>query len=66
MSKPDFSSLKALYLNCTLKISPRKSHTKGLIDVSMNIMKSEGVTVNMVMIQMIGQNYIKILWMLIS
>ncbi|WP_327018461.1 flavodoxin family protein [Croceibacter atlanticus] len=46
MSKPDFSSLKALYLNCTLKKSPRKSHTKGLIDVSMNIMKSEGVTVN--------------------
>ncbi|MDZ7720547.1 MAG: NAD(P)H-dependent oxidoreductase [Balneolaceae bacterium] len=42
-SKPDFSNLKALYVNCTLKKSPRKSHTRTLIDVSMNIMEKEGV-----------------------
>ncbi|MGB5554186.1 MAG: NAD(P)H-dependent oxidoreductase [Flavobacteriaceae bacterium] len=44
--KPDFSKLKALFINCTLKKSPTKSHTRGLMDVSMNIMKSEGVEVD--------------------
>ena len=43
--KPDFSNLKALFINCTLKKSPTKSHTRGLMDVSVNIMKSEGVAV---------------------
>lgn len=42
-TKPDFSNLKALYINCTLKKSPRKSHTQTLINVSMNIMEKEGV-----------------------
>ncbi|MCG2589248.1 flavodoxin family protein [Rhodohalobacter sulfatireducens] len=42
-SKPNFSDLKALFVNCTLKKSPRKSHTRTLIDVSMNIMGKEGV-----------------------
>ena len=42
MEKPDFSNLKALFVNGTLKKSPRQSHTRGLIDVSMNIMKKEG------------------------
>ncbi|WP_104734072.1 flavodoxin family protein [Hanstruepera ponticola] len=46
MGTPDFSNLKALYVNCTLKQSPRKSHTQGLIDVSKAIMKKEGVTVD--------------------
>ncbi|WP_191858960.1 flavodoxin family protein [Hanstruepera ponticola] len=46
MGTPDFSNLKALYVNCTLKQSPRKSHTQGLIDVSKGIMKKEGVTVD--------------------
>lgn len=41
--KPDFSNLKALYINCTLKRSPQKSHTRTLMDVSMNIMDKEGV-----------------------
>ncbi|MCW8981572.1 flavodoxin family protein [Altibacter sp.] len=41
----DFSNLTALYINCTLKQSPRMSHTKGLMDVSLNIMKEEGVSV---------------------
>ncbi|MDR9418059.1 flavodoxin family protein [Gracilimonas sp.] len=39
----DFSKLKALYVNCTLKKSPKESHTRTLIDVSMNIMEKEGV-----------------------
>lgn len=39
----DFSDLKALFFNCTLKSSPQKSHTRILIDVSMNIMRKEGV-----------------------
>ena len=38
----DFSDLKALFINCTLKSSPQKSHTRTLIDVSMNIMRKEG------------------------
>jgi len=38
--------MKALYINCTLKKSPRKSHTQGLMDISQNIMKQEGVTYN--------------------
>ncbi|RMB63439.1 flavodoxin family protein [Dokdonia sinensis] len=43
--KPDFSNLKALFINCTLKQSPRMSHTQALMDVSQNIMRSEDVTV---------------------
>lgn len=42
-SDQDFSSLKALFVNCTLKRSPKKSHTRKLMDVSMHIMKKEGV-----------------------
>lgn len=45
MSKTDFSNLSALFINCTLKKSPRESHTQGLMDVSMEIMKKEGVEV---------------------
>lgn len=43
--KPDFSNLKALYINCTLKKTPKMSHTKALMDVSINILRAEGVTV---------------------
>ncbi len=46
MSKPDFSSLKASFVNCTLKKSPSISHTQGLMDIAINIMKKEGVSVN--------------------
>ncbi|MDT0555366.1 flavodoxin family protein [Patiriisocius hiemis] len=42
---PDFSNLKALYINCTLKASPRMSHTQALMNVSSTIMKAEGVSV---------------------
>ena len=45
MSKPNFSNLKAVYINCTLKKSPRQSHTQGLMEVSKKIMKKEGVQV---------------------
>jgi multimeric flavodoxin WrbA len=43
-SKWDFSDLKALFLNCTLKKSPELSHTQGLIDISTAIMEKNGVT----------------------
>lgn len=39
----DFSGLKALFINCTLKKSPEQSHTSGLIAVSKAIMKRKGV-----------------------
>ena len=43
--KNDFSGLKAVYVNCTLKKSPAISHTRDLMDVSVKIMESEGVNV---------------------
>jgi len=30
----DFSGLRAMFINCTLKKSPEKSHTQGLVDAS--------------------------------
>ena len=45
MSQPDFSQLKALYINCTLKKSPDKSHTDTLMNVSKEIMKKEKVSI---------------------
>jgi len=44
-SRWDFSDLRALFLNCTLKRSPELSHTDGLIDISKTIMEKLGVTV---------------------
>ncbi len=41
----NFSGLKALFLNCTLKPSPGLSHTQGLIDISRAIMEKSGVSV---------------------
>tara|TARA_R110001599_G_scaffold344120_2_gene567334 strand:- start:4372 stop:5082 length:711 start_codon:yes stop_codon:yes gene_type:complete len=46
MNNIDFKSLKALYINCTLKKSPDVSHTDGLMKVSMDIMEKEGVSVD--------------------
>jgi len=43
MKNPDFSGLSAMFINCTLKKSPDKSHTQALMDVSEGIMKREGV-----------------------
>ncbi|MEM7478961.1 MAG: NAD(P)H-dependent oxidoreductase [Planctomycetota bacterium] len=42
----DFSDLKALFLNCTLKKSPEMSHTQGLIDISKAILTKNGVAVD--------------------
>jgi multimeric flavodoxin WrbA len=39
----DFSDLKALYFNCTLKKSPETSNTEGLLEVSRLIMQKHGV-----------------------
>lgn len=43
MDIPDFSGLKSIFINCTLKRSPQKSHTSSLIQVSKNIMEKEKV-----------------------
>ncbi|WP_179004639.1 flavodoxin family protein [Winogradskyella forsetii] len=40
----DFSKLKVLYINCTLKKSPEQSHTETLMKVSQNILKKEKVS----------------------
>lgn len=40
-----YTDLKALYINTTLTKSPEKSHTQLLIDVSADIMKKQGVSV---------------------
>jgi multimeric flavodoxin WrbA len=44
----DYSDLRALYVNCTLKRSPEASHTQGLADRSIAIMERNGVTVDVV------------------
>ncbi len=41
----DFSGLRALFINCTLKRSPELSHTEGLVAISQAIMKKNGVSV---------------------
>lgn len=43
-SKPEgLATLKALYINCTLKPSPALSHTEGLMKLSESIMRKNGV-----------------------
>jgi multimeric flavodoxin WrbA len=44
-SRWDFSDLKALFLNCTLKRSPELSHTDGLVRISRAILEKNGVGV---------------------
>lgn len=44
----DFSDLKALFINCTLKPSPQRSHTEGLMNVARAIMDTNRVTTDMV------------------
>jgi multimeric flavodoxin WrbA len=41
----DFSELKATFINCTLKRSPERSNTQGLVDISSSIMRKHGVQV---------------------
>ncbi len=44
-SRWDFSDLRALFLNCTLKRTPEVSHTEGLINISRYIMEKNQVSV---------------------
>src|SRR5256714_5787271 len=43
-----YDDLRALFINCTLKRSPERSHTGGLIDLSRTIMEKQGVTVDVI------------------
>ncbi len=45
-SQWDFSDLKALFLNCTLKRSPELSNSGGLVRISRAIMEKNGVSVD--------------------
>ncbi len=47
-SRWDFSDLRALYINCTLKRGPEQSHTQGLADRSIGVMQRNGVSVEAV------------------
>ena len=44
----DFSDLRALYINCTLKRSPEVSHTQALADRSIAILERNGVHVDVI------------------
>jgi multimeric flavodoxin WrbA len=45
---PSYSDLRAVYINCTLKRSPERSHTLGLADHSIRIMEENGVPVEVI------------------
>lgn len=45
---PDFSGMRAIIFNCTLKKSPEKSNTEGLIEVSKRLMEKRGVAVEVI------------------
>jgi len=45
MARMDYSDLRAVYINCTLKRSPERSNTQGLADRSIAIMQEQGVAV---------------------
>ncbi|MCA1798242.1 MAG: NAD(P)H-dependent oxidoreductase [Xanthomonadaceae bacterium] len=44
----DFSGLRAAFINCTLKRTPQKSHTEGLMAVSRKIMDLNGIATTLV------------------
>ncbi len=43
-----FDGIRVMFLNCTLKRSPERSHTGGLVDISAAIMRKHGVEVDIV------------------
>jgi multimeric flavodoxin WrbA len=43
---PSYDGLKAIFINCTLKKSPELSHTQGLMDTSIRLMREHGVHVD--------------------
>ena len=45
-SDTDYSDLRALFINCTLKRSPEVSNTQGLMDIAEEIMRRNGVEVD--------------------
>jgi multimeric flavodoxin WrbA len=45
-SQWDFSDLRALFVNTTLKKSPEASNTQGLMDISAEIMRRQGVEID--------------------
>ncbi|MEV8267300.1 flavodoxin family protein [Microbacterium sp. NPDC076911] len=42
----EYSDLRAVFINCTLKKSPDQSHTQGLMDRSIALMRAQGVDVD--------------------
>lgn len=46
-AKHTFADLRALYISCTLKRSPELSHTEGLAERSMAIMRRNGIEVEL-------------------
>jgi multimeric flavodoxin WrbA len=44
----DYGDLRAVYVNCTLKPSPEVSNTEGLAAVSQEIMRRQGVSVDII------------------
>ncbi len=46
MTSHDFSDLRALFINCTLKPAPEVSNTQRLMDNAISIMRSNGVAVD--------------------
>src|SRR5215212_4870015 len=45
-SQTDYSHLRAMFINCTLKRRPEVSNTQGLMDISTAIMRANGVEVD--------------------
>jgi multimeric flavodoxin WrbA len=48
MNQINFSGLKAVFVNCTLKRSPDLSHTEGLMNLSKRIMEKEKVSIDLI------------------
>jgi len=48
MKEPDFTGLRALYFNGTLKKSPEVSNTEGLLRASMELMEKHGVKTELI------------------
>lgn len=44
----EFGELSAMYINCTLNRSPETSHTQGLVDRSVELMRQNGVRVDQI------------------
>lgn len=45
---PSFDGLRAVFVNCTLKKSPERSHSQGLADISRELMEKHGVEVDQI------------------